>query len=89
MREGFGLTWVIGPWDEVTVEETGSGPGSPPVLVLSGTAGLLTIRPPGNRNSWPDRVVFLHQLRDCADELAALLESRTANGACDGDSGTE
>ncbi|MFE6616594.1 hypothetical protein [Amycolatopsis sp. NPDC057786] len=89
MREAFSSTWVMGPWDEVTVEETGSGPGSPPALVLSGTAGLLTIRPPGHRGGWPDRAAFLRRLRDCADELAALLESRARNGACDDDPGQE
>lgn len=85
MREGFGPTWVISRWDEVTVEETGSSPGAPPALVLSGTAGLLMIRPPDDRASWPDRASFLRRLRDCADELAALLESRAKNGVCDDD----
>ncbi|RSM81542.1 hypothetical protein DL991_07575 [Amycolatopsis sp. WAC 01375] len=89
MRERLGPTWVISPWDEVTVEETGSSPGAPPALVLSGTAGLLMIRPPDNRGTWPDRAVFLRRLRDCADELAALLESRAANGACDDNSRQE
>ncbi|RSM65930.1 hypothetical protein DMH03_01945 [Amycolatopsis sp. WAC 01376] len=89
MREGFAPTWVISPWDEVTVEETGSGPGSPPALVLSGTAGSLTIRPPEHRGDWLSRAVFLRRLRDCADELAALLESRARTGACDDDSGQE
>ncbi|UMP03309.1 AMED_5909 family protein [Amycolatopsis sp. EV170708-02-1] len=83
MREGFGPTWVISRWDEATVEETGSSPESPPALVLSGTAGLLLIRPPGDRSTWPDRAAFLRRLRDCADELAALLESRARNGVCD------
>jgi hypothetical protein len=85
----LGPTWVIGPWDEVTVEETGLSPLCPPVLVMSGTAGVLTIRPPGNRDSWPDRAKFLRQLRDCADELAALLDTRVANGACDDGSRAE
>ncbi len=71
-----GLTWVIGPWDEVTVEETGPDPAFPPVMMISGTSGLLTIRPPSTPSTWITRVSFLHQLRDGADELAALLTKR-------------
>lgn len=89
MWDTAALAWVIGPWDEATVEETGSSPHCPPMLVLSGTAGLLTMRPPNSPESWVRPVAFLRQLRDCAEELAALLESRAANGACDDDSGTE
>ncbi|WP_410662909.1 hypothetical protein [Amycolatopsis sp. lyj-84] len=71
-----GLTWVIGSWDEVTVEETGSDPAFPPVLMISGTSGLLTIRPPSTPRMWMTRVRFLHQLRDGADELATLVAAR-------------
>ncbi|MFD9895060.1 hypothetical protein ACFWY9_37425 [Amycolatopsis sp. NPDC059027] len=73
-----GLSWVVGPWDEVEVTETGSTPRCPPVLELSGGPGVLTLWPPTDPRRWMECVVFLRQLRDCAEDLATLLENRAA-----------
>jgi hypothetical protein len=34
--DGFGVTWIVGSEAELTVEETGSDPEHPPMLVLAG-----------------------------------------------------
>lgn len=74
--DGLGVRWAVGPGIEVTVEETGPDRWSPPVLVLAGVPFVLTLVPSQDQEAWQESVVFLRQLRDCADELAALLEAR-------------
>ncbi len=85
---GFGVTWVVGPQAELTVEETGSDPTHPPMLVLAGAPCVVTLRPPDDPATWPACVTFLRQLRDGAEDLAALLEARaTARLVRDEDAG--
>jgi hypothetical protein len=74
--DGFGVTWVVGPQAELTVEETGSEPKHPPMLVLEGAPCVVMLRPPDDPAMWPACVTFLRQLRDGAEDLAALLETR-------------
>jgi hypothetical protein len=76
VMDGLGVRWVVGPGIEVTVEETGPEQSSPPVLVLAGVPFVLTLVPPQDQEAWSECVAFLRQLRDHADELAALLEAR-------------
>jgi hypothetical protein len=76
VMDGLGVRWAVGPGIEVTVEETGPEQSSPPVLVLAGAPFVLTLVPPQDQETWPETVAFLRQLRDHADELAALLEAR-------------
>lgn len=74
--DGFGVTWIVGPEAELTVEETGSDPKHPPMLVLVGAPCVVMLRPPNDPDTWPACVRFLRQLRDGADDLAMLLEDR-------------
>ncbi|WP_284742599.1 hypothetical protein [Amycolatopsis sp. RTGN1] len=74
--DGLGLRWTVGPGTEVTVEETGTGASHPPVLVLAGGLCVVTLVPPEDQTAWTGCAVFLRQLRDHAEELAALLEAR-------------
>ncbi len=74
--DGLGLTWIIGPGAEASVEETGSNPGNPPVLVLAGPPCQMFIRPPADLTRWPECAIFLRKLSESADELASLLETR-------------
>jgi hypothetical protein len=74
--DGLGLRWTVGAGTEVTVEETGTGAACPPVLVLAGGLCVVTLVPPEDQTAWTGCAVFLRQLRDHADELAALLEAR-------------
>lgn len=83
--DGFGVTWVIGPGSELTVEETGSDPRCPPMVVLVGAPCVVMLRPPDDPAGWPLAVRFLRLLRDGAEDLAALLEERgAAREVCDG-----
>lgn len=75
-RDKFGMTWIVGPGSEVSAEETGPDPGSPPMLVLAGPPCVVMVRPTDQAAEWPECVRVLRQLRDSADELAALLEAR-------------
>ena len=77
--DGFGVTWVVGPEAELTVEETGSDPRCPPMLVLVGAPCVVMLRPPNDPAGWPVTVRFLRLLRDGAEDLAALLEERGAD----------
>ncbi|MFI5607567.1 hypothetical protein [Amycolatopsis sp. NPDC051903] len=70
------LQWVVGPDTELTVQESGSDPSHPPVLVLSGAPCVLTLVPPDNVNAWSGCADLLRQLRDNADDLATLLDAR-------------
>ncbi|GAB3133310.1 hypothetical protein GCM10027258_02220 [Amycolatopsis stemonae] len=74
--DGLGLRWTVGVGTEVTVEETGTGASSPPVLVLAGGLCVVTLVPPEDQTAWPGCAVFLRRLRDHAEDLAALLEAR-------------
>jgi hypothetical protein len=76
VMDGLGVRWAVGPGIEVTVEETGPEQSAPPVLVLAGAPFVLTLVPPQDLEAWPECVAFLRQLRDHAEELAALLEAR-------------
>ncbi|WP_329051995.1 hypothetical protein OG738_06300 [Amycolatopsis sp. NBC_01488] len=74
--DGLGVTWIVGREAELTVEETGSDPTHPPMLVLAGAPCVVMLRPPDDPATWPACVRFLRQLRDSAEDLAALLEAR-------------
>lgn len=74
--DGFGVTWIVGPEAESAVEETGSNPEHPPMLVLTGAPCVVMVRPPDDPALWPACTTFLRQLRDGAEDLAALLEDR-------------
>jgi hypothetical protein len=76
--DGFGVTWIVGSEAELTVEETGSDPEHPPMLVLAGAPCVVMLRPPDDPAMWPACVTFLRHLRDGAEDLAALLEARAA-----------
>lgn len=73
---GLGVTWIVGSEAELTVEETGSDPKHPPLLVLAGAPCVVMLRPPDDPAKWPACVRFLRQLRDGAEDLAAMLEDR-------------
>lgn len=73
----FGVTWTVEPQDSVTVEETGSHPASPPMLVVTGET-VVSLAVPKDLDKWPACVAFLLRLRDGVDDLAALLVARGA-----------
>ncbi|MET7993355.1 hypothetical protein ABZU76_20900 [Amycolatopsis sp. NPDC005232] len=74
--EGLSLKWVVGPDAELTVQESSSDPARPPLLVLSGARCVLTLSPPDDFSAWHRCAELLRQLRDNADEMAALLDAR-------------
>ncbi len=77
--DGFGVTWIVGSEAELAVEETGWEPTHPPMLVLAGAPCVVMLRPPDDPAMWPACVTFLRQLRDGAEDLAALLEARATD----------
>ncbi len=77
--DGFGVTWIVGSEAELAVEETGSEPTHPPMLVLAGAPCVVMLRPPDDPAMWPACVRFLRQLRDSAEDMAALLEARATD----------
>ncbi|WP_328603101.1 hypothetical protein OG943_23750 [Amycolatopsis sp. NBC_00345] len=83
--DGFGTQWVIDPEAELTVEETGSDPRYPPMLILVSAQCVVMLRPPDDPAGWLAAMRFLRLLRDGAEELAGLLEERgAARRVCNG-----
>ncbi|WIX82574.1 hypothetical protein QRX50_18275 [Amycolatopsis carbonis] len=74
--EVLSLQWIVGPQAELAVQESGSDPARPPLLVLSGARCVLTLSPPDDVGAWHGCAELLRQLRDNADEMAALLDAR-------------
>ena len=76
--EAVSLRWIVGPHTELAVRESGSDPVRPPLLVLSGAPCVLTLSPPDDVSAWHACAELLRQLRDNAEEMAALLDMRAA-----------
>ncbi|WP_326836007.1 hypothetical protein VSH64_13970 [Amycolatopsis rhabdoformis] len=78
----FSATWTPGPEAVAGVHQSGSA--IPPGLVVYLDPDSLAITPPADPALWPRFAEFLRQLRDGAEQLAAVVEAR-AGLARDGD----
>ncbi|RJQ84353.1 hypothetical protein [Amycolatopsis panacis] len=79
----FNATWTPGP--EAVAGMHLTGPAALPGLVLYLDKDSLAITPPTDPTQWRAFAAFLRQLRDGADQLAAVLDARTEQAHDDED----
>lgn len=79
----FNATWTPGP--EAVAGMHASGPETLPGLVLYLDKDSLAITPPTDPTQWRAFATFLRQLRDGADQLAAVLDAQAGQAHDDQD----